>query len=140
MNRTATALVVILVVVFCLGGADLLVRAFFYPITPALAALALVVVSVRATVRNPGTVQYLLAIVVIAVSLVSLWSVKRMVVDGALGTYLPYWGVPAIAPVAILQHALSAHRHMRPRKARNRRRINRSPVHPPNCGARCYAR
>ena len=94
-------------------GGDLLVRSLFNPITLAVAAVALVVVSVRATVRDAGALQYLLAIVVVTVSLVSLWSVKRMVVDGAFATYLPFWGVLVITPVAILQHVLSSHRDRR---------------------------
>ena len=105
------ALVGFLCLAFWLGLGSLAAGAIYRPIVLAAAALRLIGVSVRATLRDFRFAQVLLATFVIPASSIAFWAVKRMLLDGAMATYLAHYLLLAAAPLVILQHVLSVHRH-----------------------------
>lgn len=104
------ALVGILFLLFWVGGGYLAERAIFHPMVLVAVALALIAASLRAMVRDLRLAQVLLATFVILVSSMALWTVKRMVLDGAMGTYLAHYLLLAAIPLATVQQFLNSHR------------------------------
>jgi hypothetical protein len=104
------ALVGILFFVFWFAGPYLAEEAIFHPIVPVVGALALIVVSMRAMVRDFRLAQVLLASFVILASVTTLWVVKRTVLDRAMGTYLAHYFLLAAIPLATAQYVLSSRR------------------------------
>lgn len=105
------ALVGILLFTFWFAGGYPAEGAIFHPIVPVVCALALIVVSMRAVVRDFRLAQVLLASLVILASLTSLLVVKRTLLDGAMGTYLAHYLLLAAIPLATVQHLLSSRRY-----------------------------
>jgi hypothetical protein len=76
-------------------------------ILPAIVGVALVAVSLQAVVRQLSAAQDFLGTLTISLSLVSLWTLKRMFLDGAWATYLPYYAIAAAIPFVMVQSWLA---------------------------------
>jgi hypothetical protein len=82
----------------------------FSGVLPAITGLTVAGVSVHAIVTRFGIAQILLGIFTISLSIVSLWTLKRMFIDGTFATYLPYYGIAAAIPFAVIQRYLARSR------------------------------
>jgi hypothetical protein len=76
-------------------------------VLPATIGAALMALSFRAIVRQFSAAQVLLGTLPIALSALSLWSLKRMFLDGAGGTYLPYYAIAVAVPFVLVQSYLA---------------------------------
>jgi hypothetical protein len=76
-------------------------------VLPAIIGAALAAVSIHAIVRHLSVAQVLLGTLPIALSAVSLWSMKRIFLDGAWPTYLPYYAIAAAVPFVLVQSYLA---------------------------------
>lgn len=76
-------------------------------VLPAIAGLAVLAVSVLSTVQRPSATQMFLGIWTIALSVASLWALKRMFLDGAGATFLPYLAIALAVPAAVVQSYLA---------------------------------
>jgi hypothetical protein len=82
-------------------------RILAWGILPAVLALAVLAVSVRSMIRHRGPAQTLLGLPAVSLSLLSLWTLKRMFFDGAWATYFPYVGIALAMPFAMVQSHLA---------------------------------
>lgn len=76
-------------------------------VLPTITAVALLGVSVHAIVRQSSATQVVLGILTISLAVMSLWSLKRMVLDDAWPTYLPYYAIGIAIPFAVIQSHLA---------------------------------
>ena len=74
---------------------------------PATMALALASTSLQLLVRNLSASQVCLGVLALALSVVSVWTLKRMFLDGSGATYLPYWTIAVTIPIVIVQSLLA---------------------------------
>lgn len=82
-------------------------RVLVWGVLPAVLALAVLAVSVRSMIRHRGPTQVLLGLPAVSLSFLSLWTLKRMFVDGAWATYFPYVGIALATPFAMVQSHLA---------------------------------
>jgi hypothetical protein len=82
-------------------------RVLVWAVLPAVLALAVLAVSVRSMIRHRGPTQALLGLPAVSLSILSLWTLKRMLVDGAWATYFPYVGIALAMSFAIVQSQLA---------------------------------
>ena len=86
---------------------SMLPRVLILGVLPAIIGAALIAVSLHAAVRHLSAAQVLLGTLPIALSAVSLWSLKRMFLDGGAGTYLPYYALAVAVPFVLVQSYLA---------------------------------
>ena len=82
---------------------SMLPRGVMLGVVPAIIGAALAAVSLHAVVRHLSAAQVLLGTLPIALSAVSFWSLKRMFLDGAGGTYLPSYAIAVAIPFVLIQ-------------------------------------
>jgi len=105
MKRTALILSV-LVVVSALSGSRAGV-VVLWGIVPGIVATGVIFVAVRSIGRGFGVTQFLLGIPTIVVSIAALWFLKRIFLDRAWPSYLPYYAIGATIPVVCIQAFLA---------------------------------
>jgi hypothetical protein len=76
-------------------------------VLPAVLGIVLVALSLRAVTRQPSAAQIVLAALSISLSVISLWTLKRIFLDGAWPTYLPYYGFAVAIPFVMVQSYLA---------------------------------
>jgi hypothetical protein len=76
-------------------------------VLPAIVGVALVAASLHAMVRQSSAAQVFLGTLTISLSVVSLWTLKRVFLDGAWATYLPYYAIAVAIPFVIIQSYLA---------------------------------
>lgn len=76
-------------------------------VLPAMIGLALLGLSIQAIVRQRSATQMLLGTLAISLSAMSLWTLKRVFLDGAWATYLPYYAIAAALPFVLIQSYLA---------------------------------
>lgn len=106
-SRLVTIGAITVVLLLASGAVSALPTVFVWGILPAGIGVAVIAVSVYSIVRRGGAAQVLLGMPAILLSAGSLWTLKRMFLDGAWPTYLPYLAIALAAPVAMIQSYLA---------------------------------
>ena len=87
--------------------AGMLPTVLIWGVAPAIIGLALLCLSVRSIVLRFSAAQVALGVPTISLLAVSLWILKRVFVDGAWPTYLPYYGIAVAVPLVLVQMRLA---------------------------------
>jgi hypothetical protein len=112
MKRTALIFLVLVVISVLRASREGVV--VLWGIVPSVVATGVIFVSVRSIGRGFGITQFLLGIPTIAVSVAALWILKRMFIDRAWPTYLPYYAIGATIPIVSIQAFLARAQRNRP--------------------------
>jgi hypothetical protein len=105
MQRIALISFVLVVVSVLTASREGLV--VLWGIAPSVVATGVIFVSVRSIGRGFGITQFLLGIPTIVVSVAALWVLKRMFIDRAWPTFLPYYAIGATIPIVSVQAFLA---------------------------------